>query len=156
MQKPSRFYQYVFLKRLSSKTGLYGHRQYYVDGVDEWLHVFYRRIRIQDDARLRSELSYTGEGSGDIVVRFHMDRDLVGSRSNKGFDMLVRVVEHEMNIEEKRRLRAEVFDDLRTESEVGNEVAVHDIDVQPLDPGRFGCIDSVDKTAMIGSEERRS
>ena len=51
------------------------------------------------------------------------------------------------------RQRAEGSDDLRAEANVGHEVSVHDVDVQPAQAGSFHRAYALRERAMISGQE---
>jgi hypothetical protein len=50
---------------------------------------------------------------------------------------MVSVLNHQMHIEGELRLFADDFDDHRAERNVVDEMAVHDVAVDPIGPGRL-------------------
>ena len=67
-----------------------------------------------------------------IESRFDVNADEIGAALRKGFDVVLWSGQHEMGVEEKFRARpAEGGKSLGAEGEVGDEVSVHDIAVQP-------------------------
>jgi len=50
---------------------------------------------------------------------------------------MIRVLDHQMHIERKLCLSADNFDDHRSEGNVVDEVAVHDVAMEPIGAGLF-------------------
>lgn len=90
------------------------------------------RAGVEDEAVEATEGTDAGEGGGVIVSRFDVNADEIGAGLRKGFDVVLWSGQHEMGVEEKFRARtAEGGKGLGAEGEVGDEVSVHDIAVQP-------------------------
>ena len=56
------------------------------------------------------------------------------------FDVVLRVVQHEMDIEKELGLGPQVSDGLGAEGQVWDEVSIHDIDVKPFGSNSLNCI----------------
>ena len=66
-----------------------------------------------------------------VVVGFDVDADQVGAGFCERLDVAVRLIEHEMHIEEELRRLAQRGDRARAEGEVRHEMPVHDVEVNP-------------------------
>ena len=72
---------------------------------------------------------------------FRMHADMIGTCLGKGGDVGIDRGDHQMHVQLHRGMRAQGFDDQRAEGDVGDEMAVHDIQMQPFRAGalhRFG------------------
>ena len=67
-----------------------------------------------------------------IVDGFHMENNGARPRLNVGVDPLLRVLNHEMDIQVLVRHRSYGLQHRSAEGQVGNEVAIHDVDMQPI------------------------
>lgn len=109
---------------------------------------------IEDDAATAAEFPNVPQGRGDGKLRFDMDGNEVAAGFGKGFDMLVRVVEHEVGIEEKAGSAvAQVGDRLRAEGKIGDEVTVHDIEVKPAQLLFADQLEAIGQRCVIGGED---
>ena len=61
-----------------------------------------------------------------------MDGKVISARFGKGFDQDFRATAHEMDVEGHFGQRAYGADDGRAEGDVRNEVAIHDVKVEPI------------------------
>ena len=64
-----------------------------------------------------------------------MDRDHVRPRLEEALDVELRLLDHQMAVERQPAVRAAGLDDGRTDGEVGDEVAVHDVEVEEVRAG---------------------
>ena len=91
-----------------------------------------------------------------IVGGLDVDADLIGTGAGEGLDVGLRFGEHEMRIEKQfTAVAAEGGDGLGTEGEVRDEVAVHDIHMEPrqaqlLDDGGAG-----GEMGVVAGKQRR-
>ena len=74
---------------------------------------------------------------GSVARSFEMEGDEVGPRLDVVIDDIVGIRHHEVRVDGKRGAGFDLLQDARTEREVGNEMAVHDIVVHPI-RGRDG------------------
>ena len=66
-----------------------------------------------------------------------MDGDPVRPRLGEGVDVLFGILDHQVDVEGEFRGFPDRGDEPRTDREVGDEMAVHDVDVNPVRPCRF-------------------
>ena len=73
------------------------------------------------------------------VAEFDVDDHFVRAGLGKRFEQNFRLGTHEVDVEKKfLRQRPDGFDDLRAEGNVRHEMAVHDVEVQPVGAGPVG------------------
>src|SRR4030042_6252236 len=72
---------------------------------------------------------------------FHMDRNDVSPGFCKFFDILIRVLDHEVYIKGKFGYFSKGSHDRRTDRDIGNKVTVHYINMDPVSPPFFNCSD---------------
>ncbi len=63
---------------------------------------------------------------------FCMDGQKIGTGLCEGFDIRVCGGDHQMNIHERRHMGPDGRHDIRSDRQVGHEVAVHGIDMYPV------------------------
>ena len=77
----------------------------------------------------------------DLFPKFNVNDHFVRAGFRKGFEQDFRLGTHEVNVKEKFGEWADGLDNLRTEGNVRDEVAIHDIEVQAIGtrtPDTFG------------------
>jgi len=94
----------------------------------------------------------------NIMFRFgfDMDRDRGRARLEEARQVMIGMFDHEMHVERKLRLFSHGRDQSRSERNVIDEVAVHDVEVQPICARFFGPMDLAGEIGKIGGEDGRS
>ena len=82
-----------------------------------------------------------------------MERDDVGARFAEIVDVLLRLDDHQVTVERQFRQPAQVADDLRSPGEVGNEAAVHRVEMQRVRAGRLDHGDLPGDVGEVGREQ---
>ena len=115
---------------LAAKARLDGHEQDHVNRGDNRLQGGDRGFRLDGDTHRTAEVTQLFDhvlGAGDC---FQMEGDAVAAGLDEFGGVLGGVGDHQVGIEEKLMMRAEPFDQNRAEGKVGDEMAVHDIQMQ--------------------------
>jgi hypothetical protein len=84
-----------------------------------------------------------------------MDRDDIRAGVCEGCDKGVAGRNHQMTVEHLGRRGPDCLDDGRAERDVGNEVAIHHIKMDPIGAGRIHVADFRAKPGEVGREDRR-
>jgi hypothetical protein len=69
---------------------------------------------------------------------------------------MIGVLDHEMDVEREFRVLSNGRDDSRPERNVIDEMAVHDVEMQPIGAGLLGAVDLVLETGEVRGEDGRS
>src|SRR5436305_7039049 len=88
--------------------------------------------------------------------RFDMDRHGIRPRFEEARQVMIGMLDHEMDIERKLGVFSHGRDNGGPERNVIDEVAVHDVEVQPVCAGCFGAMDLGFEMREIGGEDGRS
>lgn len=128
--------QHVAAKSLPAETRLHGHDEYQVDLGQQRFDGGRRSVRIENDSVLTAEFADASQGRGMIVGGFDVDADQVGSGPGEGIEVAVRFIQHQMRVEEQRGSGAtQGGQGFWAEGEIGYEVPIHQIEMQPLGTG---------------------
>lgn len=117
---------------LPSETWVYGHDEDQVEVFDDVFQNTDGGVRIQCNT------CFTASGFNllyypvKVVGCFGVDGDAVRSGLGKALDVAARLVDHQVNVEVLRRVLRNLLDDELAEGDVGDEVAVHHIEVEPV------------------------
>ncbi len=87
--------------------------------------------------------------------RLNVDDELVGPRLVIGFEVLFRVRNHQMNVDRQFRIAANCFDDRQPVGQIGDEMAVHYVQMQGSGPSRLDTADLVGQMAEVTEQQRR-
>jgi hypothetical protein len=90
-----------------------------------------------------------------VRSRLGMDRDDVRSRLGKGVEEIVDRRDHQMHVEWLGRVRPERLHHRGANGDVGHEMAVHDVDMDPVGPGHVDGADFLAQPRKIGRQDRR-
>ena len=115
---------------LAAEAGIHAHDQDVVDEVEDFGEGFDGRGGIEDYTGLAAVRSDQVEGAIEMDAGFLVHGDPVGAGFRKFGDEEVGIFDHEMAIERNFELLAERANDGRADGEVGDEVAVHDVEVE--------------------------
>ena len=80
-------------------------------------------------------------------ARLGMEHDVIGTRLGKGGQERVHRGDHQMNVEGHFCQLAERFEHHRPVADIGHEMPVHDVQMQPI---RTRCLDGGDLLAQSG------
>src|SRR5208283_568222 len=81
-----------------------------------------------------------------------LDGDHVGAGLGEDGDVVVGVLDHEMTVEGELGDGADGLDHGRAEGDVGDEVAVHDVDVDDGAAAALGCGYFIGEVGKVGGE----
>ena len=77
----------------------------------------------------------------DCRARLGLHQQMIGAGAGEGSEIALRLDNHQMNVERLCRRAADRLEHDRSDGDVGNETAVHYVD---MDPVRAGSIDGAD------------
>jgi hypothetical protein len=149
------FVQRVGNEFLAPKTGIDAHHQNVMDEVEDFRKRFDRRGGIENYAWLAAVRSNEVKRAVEMYASFLMDRDPVGARFSKFRDEVIGMLDHEMAIKRNLEVFAQTGDHNRADSEVGNEVAVHDVEMEDGAAAFDGLLGVSGKLREIGGENGR-
>jgi hypothetical protein len=89
-----------------------------------------------------------------LVTEFDVDDHFIRPVFGKGFKQDFRPGTHEVNVEKQFGERADGFDHLRAEGNVRDEMAIHDVEMQPVGTGFSGTFCPLTETGVVGGEQR--
>ena len=89
-----------------------------------------------------------------MLGRLDMDGDVIRARLGEGFEIGIAGLDHQVAVENLRRVRAQRRDDGRAERDVGHEMAVHHVEMNPVGAGRDDVGDLLPELGEIGGEDR--
>ena len=119
---------------------------------------FERRRRIQRQASAASRGANRAQGLRDIMFRFRFDVDGDGIRARfeEARHVMIGMLDHEMDVEWKICVLSNGRDDSGPERNIIDEVAVHDVEMEPIGAGFLGTVDLGFETGEVRGEDGRS
>ena len=114
---------------LPAEAGIHAHDENVVDHGEDFCDEIDARGRVEDNARLHAVVKDHLERAVQVRAGLVVDADPVGARLGKGGDVIVGVIDHQVAVEGQARGLAQAGHHGRADCHIGDEVAVHDIDV---------------------------
>src|SRR5206468_13052297 len=91
----------------------------------------------------------------DAVTDLDVNDDVICAGLGKWFDEYFRARTHEVDIKRHARERANDLHDLRAEGDVRHEMAIHDVEMEPVGFGAVGAHGLSRESSKIRGEQRR-
>ena len=85
--------------------------------------------------------------------RFRMQADVVGAGVDEGVQIGIDRRDHQVDVERQFGVLAQGRQHGRAEADVRDEMAVHDVQMQPIGAGGFDSADLLPQPAEIGGEQ---
>ena len=153
--KPANLVQGVRDEPLAAEAWVDAHDQNVVGNIEDIFEQRDRGCGIQDYTGLRAVRLNVANDAVEVSGSLKMDGDLIGTGFHEQRGVLVGIRNHQVKVEDAFGDFADGFDNRRTESEVGDEVAIHDIDVQHGGAAAFDFGYFVAKMGEVGREDGR-
>src|SRR4029079_3522517 len=102
-----------------------------------------------------SDVSNARQLAVEMRCRFSVDRETAGTSPHEVVEILLRLDDHEMNVERKRGAPAHGVDERRCVRTVGHETAVHHVDVNPVGATGLAHCNLVAKLCKVRAENGR-
>ena len=138
---------------LSAESGVNGHDEEEVDVLEVGAGVVDWGGGVEGKSGLEAGGLDLAEEGLDFGAEFGVDGDGVGAGGLERLDEDFGALAHEVDVEEEGGEGAEGFDDVGAEAEVGDEVAVHDVEVEPLGAGAVDALEFSVEAGEVGGEE---
>ena len=140
---------------LAAEAGIDSHREHEVEVIEDVGKRAFGRVRVEGNACGRSELSDSAECPLQMRAGFDVDRQDVCAGSNEVFEQRVWMGHHEVHVDGQLGGASYGFDDERADGDVGDEVAVHHVDVDPSGAGELGGSYLIVEVSEVGGEDGR-
>ena len=140
-------------KLLPAKAGVDAHHQNIVHHGQDFDERLDRGGRVDDDAGQHVVFDDVLEGAVQVAADLLMHGDHVGAGLGEGGDEGVGVLDHQVAVERQLGDGAQGLDHGRAEGDVGDKVAVHDIDVDDGAAAALGRGDFVGEMGEVGGED---
>ena len=149
------FFYHLGPERLTPKTRMHRHDEKEIDGREKRRDCFEGRGGIQGKPDTASGGSNRAQRFRHVMFRFGFDMDGDGIRAGieEAGEVVIGVLDHEMNIERELRQFAHGGDNGGPEGNVIDEVAIHDVEMEPIGAGRFRAANFVRELGEIRGEE---
>jgi len=140
---------------LAAKAGVNGHDQDHVKQIEHVRDCGRGRRRVEGDRRMSAEFADVAEGAVQMVAGFGMHDQHLAT----GFDIPVRqligLLHHEVGLEGAVGAVTYRRNDIGPKGKVGNESAIHHVELEAVDAGFVEGLDFFAEAAEIGRKHRR-
>ena len=85
-----------------------------------------------------------------VVGGFGVNGDVIGTSPGKTFDVALRLIDHQMDVQVLCRILCNLFNDELAEGDVRHEATIHHIEVKPVGFGGIYEFDGLIEAAEIG------
>ena len=140
---------------LPAEAGVHGHHEHVVELGQDLVERRQGRGGVEGHPRPNAPLAQERDLALQVRHRFLVQRDPGRPRVHEGLQVPVRVLDHQVNVEGKRRGLVEGRHDGRAERDVGDEMTVHDVDVHERRPTAGGARDLFREAREVGRKDRR-
>ena len=120
---------------LAAKSRVDAHHQHQIDVAQDRFDGVDRRRRVERDPHPLARALDALESAIQVGACFDVDGYGVGTGLGEGLDIGIDRRDHQMHVEGPGAVGPEGCHDTRTDGQVGHEVAIHHIDVQPVRTG---------------------
>jgi VWFA-related protein len=138
---------------LAAEPGVDAHDENVVQHGKDFDQRTDRRGRVDDDAGQHAVMDDLLQGAMEMLADLLMNAHQVGSRFGEVLDERVRIFDHHVAVERQLGHGPKRLDHRRSEGDVGDEVAVHDIDVEDGGSAAFGRGDLVGEMREVRGED---
>jgi hypothetical protein len=145
---------------LAAEAGVDAHQE---DEVAELQHVgdrLDRGVRVEHGAGEHAPARVVGQAADllevamEVAAGLGVHGDHVGAGAREVGDVALGLLDHEVTVEGAGSERAQRLDDERADGDVGDEAAVHDVDVDPVGAGAVEGADLGAEAGEVGAEDR--
>jgi hypothetical protein len=113
-------------------------------------------MRVASHGGLLAERPNMLDGSVKVRAGFEMNAQEIGPSASKIIEVPIGIGDHEMHIQRRFRRRAHGLDHQWANCDVGNEMAVHDVDVNQVGAPLRNRPNLVRQPPEVGTKNRRS
>jgi len=138
---------------LSAEAGIHAHDEDVVDHGQDIDDEVDPGGGIENDAGLHAMLRDVLERAMEMAAGLVMDADPVGSCFGQGGDEFVWVLDHQVAVERQGGGLAEALDDRGAEGNVGDEMAIHDVDMDDGAATELSRGNLVGQVGEVGGED---
>ena len=122
---------------LPAETGIHAHHQDVVGDVQYIVQHGHRGSGIDHDPRLGPFAADHPQGPVQMLTGFLVNGNLVGPGGDEDGRVLVRILDHQVHVQDRAGGLAERFDHRRSDGEIGHEMAVHHVHMEHAAAGRL-------------------
>ena len=139
---------------LSTKTWVHSHHQDHVDKIKNVLNGARRRVWVERYSSSGTHGANVFDSAVQVRACFGVHDEALTSSFDVALRHHVRCVDHEVRFKRLGGVRTHSGNHVRSEGEVGDELAVHHIELDDVDAGLIQCMDLFTKLGEISGQYR--
>ena len=143
------------MKLLAAEAGVDRHHEQEVGQGERVLEGVERGGRVDGDAGRHAALPDPLERAVEVAARLDVDRHPLDAGRGQAGDQGVGVADHEVGVERELAAGGEALHHRRAESEIGDEAAVHDVEVEQVGAGTLDVGHLTGEVGEVGRQQRR-
>ncbi len=128
---------------MSTKSGIHRHHKHKIKIVENIVDEVGWSTRIDRHTGLRAKLFDSADRPMQIRTHFLMHRDNVCSRRSKALEITIRILNHEVSIENEIGMTADRADQRGPKRDIRNKMTVHHVEMEPFCSSRFNLLKTV-------------
>src|SRR5215475_12236002 len=141
-------------ERLAAESGIDRHDQDEIHEIDHRRHGAFGCSGIERDPGLLAERADRLERAVEMRPRLDMHRDDVRAGLSKGLEIRIARRDHQMHVHRLLGMRPERLHHVRPDRDVGHEVAVHHVYVDPVGAGLVDRTHFLAEPSEVGGQDR--
>ena len=139
---------------LPAEAGIHGHHQHEIELLEHIVERLGGRRGVEGDAGLLAQGLHPLDRAVEVRPGLGMDGDDVGAGFGEGVEERIDRRNHEVNVERLGGVRPKRLHHRRTDRQVGHEMAVHDVDVDPVGAGLIDRAHFLAEPGEVRGEDR--
>ena len=141
---------------LAAEAGVHGHDEHQVDQVEHVAHGDGRGGRVQRHAGGRAERADVVQAAMEVGHRLGVDDQPLAAGLHELRGQQLGRQDHQVGLERQGGVATGRGDDVGAERDVGDELAVHDVPLDAVAPGRLERRDLLAEAGEVGRQDRGS
>ncbi len=139
--------------RLSAEPGVHRHHQHQVHEREDLGDRLHRGRGVQRHARPDAALADLLDRPVQVRTGFHVHGEVVGAGLREGVHVPLRVLDHQVHVDRERGRALRRRRDHGADGDVGDEVPVHHVHVDPVGPALLGLADLLAQAGEVGRKD---
>tara|TARA_B100001115_G_scaffold129456_1_gene97450 strand:+ start:189 stop:1115 length:927 start_codon:yes stop_codon:yes gene_type:complete len=142
-------------ERLTSKPWVHAHDDHHVNLAEHLKSRFNGCGWIERHADGSASVSDGADESVEVLDRFNVYREVIATGVNVVLKAIFSVFNHEVDVEHRIWTEglSQASDDGRAKGQVWNKITVHDVQVEPIQPGVNGFLAVCGKVGKVGGQD---
>src|SRR5215469_3717477 len=151
---PPDFGQDAFEEVLMPEAGVHRHYEHLIDLRQDFVEHSCRCGWVDHYPDTLTEFLDAAYGTIQVVVALPVDQKRIGAGLGKVFEKKIGIREHQVSFQRQPSDATERVYDRRPHRQIGNEMSVHDVDVNSVGTGILRLLDLLAQSGEVGGQNR--